>query len=51
MKKDQLLSLIHIYVLKKLAENNVTLKLDKSKLIAKEVQFLGFQLRYIPVKE
>ena len=32
------------YVLKKLAENNVTLKLDKSKLIAKEVQFLGFQL-------
>ena len=32
------------HVLKKLAENNVTLKLDKSKLIAKEVQFLGFQL-------
>ena len=24
--------------------NNVTLKLDKSKLIAKEEQFLGFQL-------
>ena len=32
------------HVLKKLADNNVTLKLEKSKLIAKEVQFLGFNL-------
>ena len=32
------------HVLKKLADNNITLKLEKSKLIAKEVQFLGFNL-------
>ena len=32
------------HVLKKLAANNITLKLEKSKLIAKEVQFLGFNL-------
>ena len=31
-------------VLSKLAENNVTLKLEKSKFIADEVQFLGFNL-------
>ena len=31
-------------VLKKLDENNITLKLEKSKLIADEVQFLGFNL-------
>ena len=31
-------------VLLKLAENNVTLKLEKSKFIADEVQFLGFNL-------
>ena len=31
-------------VLCKLEENNITLKLEKSKLIAKEVQFLGFNL-------
>ena len=32
------------YVLSKLAENDITLKLEKSQLIAKEVQFLGFNL-------
>ena len=32
------------YILSKLAENNITLNLEKSKLIAKEVQFLGFNL-------
>ena len=31
-------------VLQKLSDNNVTLKLQKSKLIASEVQFLGFNL-------
>ena len=31
-------------VLRKLDENNITLKLEKSKLIADEVQFLGFNL-------
>ena len=31
-------------VLQKLSANNVTLKLQKSKLIASEVQFLGFNL-------
>ena len=31
-------------VLEKLSVNNVTLKLEKSKLIAEEVQFLGFNL-------
>ena len=31
-------------VLKKLSDNHVTLKLEKSKLIANEVQFLGFNL-------
>ena len=31
-------------VLEKLSINNVTLKLEKSKLIAAEVQFLGFNL-------
>ena len=31
-------------VLEKLSMNNVTLKLEKSKLIAEEVQFLGFNL-------
>ena len=31
-------------VLKKLSDNNITLKLDKSKFIAREVQFLGFNL-------
>lgn len=31
-------------VLQKLSENHVTLKLDKSRLIAREVQFLGFIL-------
>ena len=31
-------------VLCKLEENNITLKLEKSKLIANEVQFLGFNL-------
>ena len=31
-------------VLKKLSDNNITLKLDKSKFIACEVQFLGFNL-------
>ena len=31
-------------VLQKLHENNITLKLEKSKLIADEVQFLGFNL-------
>ena len=32
------------HVLNKLSENHITLKLEKSQLIAKEVQFLGFQL-------
>ena len=32
------------HVLSKLSENHITLKLEKSQLIAKEVQFLGFQL-------
>ena len=32
------------YVLSKLAQNNITLKLEKSKFIAREVQFLGFNL-------
>ena len=31
-------------VLQKLEDNHITLKLDKSQLIAKEVQFLGFNL-------
>ena len=31
-------------VLNKLSNNNVTLKLDKSKFIAEEVKFLGFNL-------
>ena len=31
-------------VLKKLSENHITLKLDKSKFIANEVKFLGFNL-------
>ena len=30
------------HVLQKLSENNITLKLEKSKFIADEVQFLGF---------
>ena len=30
--------------LQKLSENNITLKLEKSKFIADEVQFLGFNL-------
>ena len=32
------------HVLEKLATNNITLKLEKSKFFAKEVQFLGFNL-------
>ena len=32
------------HVIEKLATNNITLKLEKSKFIAKEVQFLGFNL-------
>ena len=32
------------HVLEKLAKNNITLKLEKSKFIAREVQFLGFNL-------
>ena len=32
------------HVLRKLSGNNITLKLEKSKFIAKEVQFLGFNL-------
>ena len=32
------------HVLQKLSENNITLKLEKSKFIADEVQFLGFNL-------
>ena len=32
------------HVLRKLSENNITLKLEKSKFIADEVQFLGFKL-------
>ena len=32
------------HVLEKLSNNNITLKLDKSKFIAKEVKFLGFNL-------
>ena len=32
------------HVLKKLAANNITLKLEKSQFIAKEIQFLGFIL-------
>ena len=32
------------HVLRKLSENNITLKLDKSRLIADEVQFLRFVL-------
>ena len=32
------------HVLQKLSDNNITLKLDKSKFIADEVQFLGFIL-------
>ena len=31
-------------VLEKLSQNNITLKLDKSQFIAKEVKFLGFNL-------
>ena len=31
-------------VLRKLSENNVTLKLDKSKFIENKVKFLGFNL-------
>ena len=31
------------HVLNKLSENNITLKLEKSQFIAREVQFLGFQ--------
>ena len=32
------------HVLKKLSNNNITLKLDKSKFIANEVKFFGFNL-------
>ena len=32
------------HVLKKLSVNNLTLKLEKSKFIAREAQFLGFNL-------
>ena len=32
------------HVLRKLSENHITLKLEKSKFIADEVQFLGFNL-------
>ena len=32
------------YVLKKLSNNHITLKLEKSKFLADEVQFLGFNL-------
>ena len=32
------------HVLRKLAANNITLKLEKSHFIAKEIQFLGFIL-------
>ena len=32
------------HVLKKLAANNITLKLEKSQFIIKEIQFLGFIL-------
>ena len=32
------------YVLEKLSNNHITLKLEKSKFLADEVQFLGFNL-------
>ena len=38
-------------VLRKLSENNVTLKLNKSKFIANKVKFLGFNLTEMGIRD
>ena len=37
-------------VLRKLSENNITLKLNKSKFIANQVKFLGFTLGFLGLR-